>query len=139
MRCGSQASPSRATDWVERTAIGASIVCLIHCAGLPLLLAALPVVSKLVPLPAAFHLWVLALAVPASGFTLLHGARQHRMLRLPVAGGSGLLLLAAGALVASLWWETVLTLAGSLLLVGAHVANWRLRHRRDCRCRDLHG
>lgn len=139
MHCGSQASPPRATDWVERTAIGASFVCLVHCVGLPLLLAALPALSKLVSLPADFHLWVLLLAVPASGFALVFGAWQHRRLAPLLMGTTGLALLTTGAVAASLWAETILTLAGSFCLVVSHLANWRLRHRGDCRCSGPHG
>ena len=118
-----------ATDWVEKAAVGASALCLIHCAGLPLLLAALPTLSKLLALSESFHVWVLAFAVPTSGAALLLGHRWHRA-RLPlIAGGSGLGLLAIGALVLlGGRFETPVTVAGSLCLVFAHIANWRLRH-----------
>lgn len=120
-----------ATDWVERAAVGASALCLIHCAGLPLLLAALPLLSKLIVLPESLHVWALGFVVPTSGAALLLGHRGHRT-RLPlVAGGIGLAFLATGALVLLGGpFETPITIAGSICLVFAHLANWRLRHHR---------
>lgn len=129
MNCGWQTVPAPTTDWVEKAAIGTSALCLIHCAGLPPLLAALPALSKLLALPESFHVWVLAFAGRTSGAALLLGHRRHRA-RLPlVAGSSGLGLLAIGALLLlGGRFETPVTVAGSLCLVFAHVANWRLRH-----------
>ncbi|MEI9926844.1 MAG: MerC domain-containing protein [Sphingomonas sp.] len=130
MPYGYRAAGAGATDWLERAALGASAVCLVHCAGLPLLLAALPALSKLIALPESFHVWVLGFAVPISGATLLAGLRRHRTRRPLVAGGVGLALLSAGALVLLGGpYETPVTIAGSLCLAFAHVSNWRLRHR----------
>lgn len=131
MRYGQRAAGAPAADWFERAAVGASALCLIHCAGLPLLLAALPALSKLIALPESFHIWVLGFAVPTSGIALLLGHKGHRA-RLPLAAGAiGLALLALGALVLLGGpYETPVTIAGSLCLVVAHVSNWRLRHHR---------
>ncbi|WP_163831461.1 MerC family mercury resistance protein, partial [Proteus mirabilis] len=60
MRCDPHASRTRTIDLVERAAVGASLLCLVHCAGLPLLLAALPALSRMVAIPEALHLWLLA-------------------------------------------------------------------------------
>lgn len=131
MSCGQQATGAPATDWFERAAVGASALCLIHCAGLPLLLAALPALSKLIALPDSFHVWVLGFAVPTSGAALFLGYRGHRAWSPLFAGGIGLASLSAGALVLLGGpFETPVTIAGSLCLVSAHVANWRLRHHR---------
>ena len=134
MDCRSQAAPARLVDMVERTAIGASLLCLVHCIGLPLLLALLPALSQALAVPESVHLWLLALAVPSAAIALGTGYRQHGAPELPVLGGSGLALMAAGALlVPGDRAETVLTVAGGLLLVSAHIGNWRLRHARH-RC-----
>ena len=116
-------------DWVERAAIGASTLCLIHCAGLPLLLAALPALSSLIHVPESFHVWVLAFAVPSSALALLSGRSRHRQAYPLLAGIAGLVLLATDALLLLGGpWETPVTILGSLCLAVAHVANWRLRH-----------
>lgn len=130
MRCAQQAVRAPVTDWVERAAVGASILCLIHCAGLPLILGALPALSRLIALPEQFHLWILLLALPASGTALVQGTWRHRAWRPLVTGAFGLALLSGGALLLpDSSYETPVTIVGSLCLVIAHVANWRLRHR----------
>ena len=131
MTCGPQAADGPVTDWFERAAVGASMLCLIHCIGLPLLLAALPALSKLIALPESFHVWVLGFALLTSSAALLPGHRGHRK-RLPLAAGSvGITLLAVGALLLpSSPVETPATVAGSMCLVFAHLSNWRLRHHR---------
>lgn len=125
---------TRGHDWLERAAIGASALCLIHCLALPLLFAALPILSRLVALPEQVHVWLLAFAVPTSGAALLLG-RGRYMDRPPlVTGATGLALLSVSALfLANGRWETPVTVCGSLCLAAAHVTNWRRRHRhRDC-------
>ncbi|WP_180146764.1 MerC domain-containing protein [Sphingomonas sp. R-74633] len=118
-------------DWFERAAAGASLLCLIHCAGLPLLLAALPALSRAFALPESLHLWLLGFAIPASGSALLFGFRQHRAWPPLAAGAIGLALLSAGVLrFGGGRLETAVTMAGSLCLIAAHVGNWRRRHGR---------
>lgn len=131
MTCEPQRAGAPATDWFERAAVGASALCLIHCAGLPLLLAALPALSRLMALPESLHVWLLGFAVPMSGAALLLGHRRHQARSPLIAGSIGLALLALGALpLLGGPFETPVTMAGSLCLISAHLANWRLRHRR---------
>ncbi|WP_375392550.1 MerC domain-containing protein [uncultured Sphingomonas sp.] len=120
-------------DWVERVAIGASAACLAHCLALPILMAALPALTSVLAVPESFHLWVLGLAAPAALLALLQGRSRHGEL-LPLALGlCGLSLMALGALVlGETWAETPVTVAGSVLLAGAHVMNWRRRHACGC-------
>ena len=130
MHRGQPATRAPGIDSIERAAIGATTLCLIHCAGLPLLLAALPVLSSLIHVPESFHIWILALAVPSAALALSSGRRRHRRAYPLLAGLAGLFLLAAGALLLLGGpWETPVTILGSLCLAFAHVANWRLRHR----------
>jgi hypothetical protein len=131
MTCGQRAACPPVADWFERAAVGASMLCLIHCIGLPLLLAALPALSRLIALPESFHVWVLGFALPTSGAALLLGHRGHRAYSPAIIGGVGLALLAVGALfVSGNRWETPATIIGSACLIFAHLSNWRLRHRR---------
>lgn len=118
------------SDWLERAALGASAMCVVHCLALPLLLAALPVLSSVLNIPETAHLWILAFATPTSGLALITGRAGHRATYPLLLGACGLALLAAGALASGeTAAETLLTVGGSLLLAGAHLANWRLRHR----------
>jgi len=122
-------------DWIERAAVGASALCLIHCIGLPLLLAALPALSSLLPIPESFHVWVLAFAVPSSALALFAGRHHHRRAYPLMIGATGLVLLATGALVLlGGRWEAPVTIIGSLCLACAHIANWRLRHSSHRHC-----
>jgi hypothetical protein len=122
-------------DWVERAAVGASALCLIHCIGLPLLLAALPALSSFLPIPESFHVWVLAFAVPTSALALFTGRHHHRRAHPLMIGAAGLILLATGALfLLGGRWETPVTILGSLCLARAHIANWRLRHSSHRHC-----
>ena len=129
MRHGQPVTTAPGIDWVERAAVGASALCLIHCAGLPLLLAALPALSSLIAIPESFHVWVLGFALPTSALALFAGRRHHRRAFPLLVGAAGLGLLAIGALLLlGGRWETPVTIIGSLCLATAHVANWRLRH-----------
>lgn len=114
--------------WFDGFAVGASALCLVHCLGLPLLIAALPAIANRVNPGEGFHLAVLLFAVPTSAFALIEGWRRHRGVTPLFVGGAGLALMAAG-LAFENWVavETGVTVAGSLLLAGAHVVNWRRR------------
>jgi len=83
--------------WLDRTAIGASFLCLIHCAGLPLLLAALPALSRAIAIPESFHLWMLAFAIPTSAIALVAALRRHGRSETLLLGVTGLALMLAGA------------------------------------------
>lgn len=120
-------------DWIERLAFGAALLCLIHCLALPIALAALSALSRILSLPENLHLWLLALAGPASTLALVSGG-VGRGSRVPLTlGGAGLAMLALGALaLGGSRGETPVTVAGSLLLAAAHVLNWHRRH--ACHC-----
>ena len=108
-------------------AIGASGVCLVHCLILPIILVALPGGSELLGMHDVFHVILLAIAIPTSLFALWGGKRRHGQ-HLPLLGGgiglSGLLL---GIIFEDLGTPgTVFTVVGSLILIAAHVTNWRM-------------
>jgi hypothetical protein len=120
----------RIEDWFERAAVGASLLCLVHCLALPLLLAALPALSRFLAIPEGFHVGLLFFAVPASGIALVAGRARHGGTRPLLWGIAGLSFLAIAALaLAETRWETPVTVGGSLILAAAHISNWRLRHR----------
>ena len=115
--------------WLDRTAIGASFLCVIHCAGLPLLLAALPALSRVIAIPESFHLWMLAFAIPTSVIALVAALRRHGRGETLLLGCTGLALMLIGALAfAETPTETVMTIGGSLCLASAHIINLRRRH-----------
>ena len=118
----------RHDGWIEGLAVSASLLCLVHCVGLPLVIAALPVLSTILDVPETFHLWVLAFAIPASGIALVSGRARHGAMWPLALGAAGLASLAVGAItLGRTAGETPMTVVGSLLLAVAHYANWRLR------------
>ena len=95
------------------------------------MIAALPALSAVVPIPTEFHMVALLFAVPTTLFALSLGYRHHGMLQPLLAGLLGLSLLSVGVLAyGETPAEVPLTVAGSLALAAAHIANWR--HRRSC-------
>ncbi len=119
------------TDWIERVAFSAALLCLVHCLALPIAIAALPALSRVLALPENVHVWLLVLAVPASTLALLGGGFGRERRGLLVLGAAGIAMLASGALVfGASFAETPVTVAGSLTLAFAHLTNWRLRHAR---------
>lgn len=117
---------SRAS-FLDGAAIGASLLCLIHCVGLPILFALMPAMATL-GLPSAewLHLALLLTAVPMSSIALVGGYRRHGWIVPLALGFCGLVALTAGLAMASIpAAETVFTVAGSLSLASAHLGNWR--------------
>lgn len=116
-------------DWLERVGLAGSIACMVHCLALPLLIAALPALASALAIPESFHIWVLVVAVPPAVVALVQGWRRHGIMLVLIVGAAGVGLLAAGAVpLGETWAEIPATVTGSLLLVSAHIANWRLRH-----------
>lgn len=111
-------------------AVALSSLCLLHCLALPLLAAALPLFGAWAEAEWVHGMFV-AIALPITAFALWRAHRQHALPALAWwAAGAGLALLLAGALE----WpshdsETVVTVAGSLMLAATHVWNARRRHR----------
>ena len=122
------AAMARKDDLIEGIAVGATIACLVHCLALPLLIAIIPVIPAVLPIPEHFHAIALGLAIPATGGALFAGYRRHRVAAPLFAGATGLLLLTLGA---TRWeatpLETPVTVLGSLCIAAAHLVNWRYR------------
>jgi MerC mercury resistance protein len=122
---------ARAEDWLERIAVGASLLCLAHCIALPLIIAALPILSVVLAIPETFHLVMLLIAIPFSGVALFIGRGHHARGWPLLVRTAGLALLAIAIFFyGNTAWEAPLTVLGSLFLAAAHLFNWRFRHAR---------
>lgn len=115
----------------DGVAMSLSGLCLLHCLALPVLAVSLPVLGALAEAEWVHWLFV-ALAVPASALALL-GSFGRGSASLIAGATVGIGLLIAGAA----GWpdhdsETLLTVAGGLVLAGVHALNWR-------RARQSHG
>ncbi|NJC34679.1 hypothetical protein GGR88_002193 [Sphingomonas jejuensis] len=122
--------PRQGQHLFDSLAIGASFLCLVHCLVLPILIVLLPALAAFLTVPAGFHLAAFAFAVPASAVALWVGFRRHRRSAPAVFILPGLLLLALALVAApTALVETILTVAGALLLSVGHALNWRLEQR----------
>jgi len=111
---------------LDGAGIGLASLCIIHCLALPLIVAALPMFADVLDLPESFHLAMVLIAIPLSGYALLNGFGRHGRILPPILGFSGLgIMLAAVAFASSETGETLMTVGGSLTLVLAHLVNWR--------------
>lgn len=115
----------------DRVGFTASLLCAIHCATLPLLLALLPAFGLKLGGWVDFDQAFVVFATLLGATTLALGYRRHRIYRAWALLLPGLALVWAGSFTAlhdhSLTHAAVMT-AGGLLLAAAHLLNLRLTH-----------
>lgn len=127
-----QEEKSNTIAFWDGVGIAASVLCLLHCLVLPLVPALLTLLS-LIGLSflkeEGAHQWVALFIVATCGFAFIPGYRRHRRRHVLVAMVAGLSLILVGAFTAGAWWgarsETILTVAGGVCLVTAHLLNLR--------------
>src|ERR1700760_1893666 len=113
---------------LDALGVSASILCAIHCAVLPLLMASLPILGINILHNALFEYGMIAVAFAIGTTALWHGFSRHHHRLTPW------LLFTAGmsCLIAKEIWPTyelgILPFA-VLLVVGAHWLNYRLCRR----------
>ena len=123
---------------LDRAGATASLACAIHCAVLPFVVTLLPVYG-LSFLAGETVEWILVgIAIALAAVSLLLGYRRHRSVRVLSMLSAAVVLLLAGRLAEHQTGSlngTFLAVAGGLVLVGAHVLNYRLC--KSCRrCTD---
>lgn len=127
----SASAPAPALRTADRVGFTASLLCAVHCALLPLVLALLPAlglgIGGWIDLDQAFVVFATLLGVT----TLALGYRRHRAFRAWALLLPGLLLVWAGAFTVlhthSVFHAAVMT-TGGLLLAAAHLVNLRMTH-----------
>ncbi|QBE65437.1 MerC domain-containing protein [Pseudoduganella lutea] len=116
---------NKLTGAADAAGLFASTLCMIHCLAMPVLLAVLPAMSWASDEHA--HEVLLAVALGAAVLSLGPGYRAHRRLAVPLLGGAGLACLAIAMFVVEPRYghgaEAAVSVAGALLLFGAHVRN----------------
>lgn len=104
----------------------AAALCLLHCLGPPLLLAAFPLVNWF-PHDDGLHAWLLILVALPALVALVAGFRQHRRSLVLALGACGFACCCAAVLVAGPRYghgaEAVLTSIGGLFIFAAHLKN----------------
>lgn len=112
----------------DRAGATASLLCAVHCAALPFVLALLPLLGLGFLAGHAFERGFVLFAATLAGVALLRGYRSHRRV-LPLAMAMpGLVLLVAGVCIdlnAAVLAHTVMVTAGGTLVAVAHLFNLR--------------
>ena len=123
----------------DKTAIGLSLACTLHCVALPLLVVSLPAATALNLTDEAFHLWMLIAVIPISLFSLTMGCKKHKNYSVMLLGLAGL-----GVLISTVWLghdilgetgEKAFTVLGACLVAAGHILNHRLCQQSICQCR----
>jgi MerC mercury resistance protein len=118
--------------WVDSLGSGAALVCAIHCAALPFVLAVLPALGLGILASSGFEYGYVAFASVLALSSLWQGYRRHRVYRALAFLVPGLLAVWSGVVVPALHENVVrhavvMTLGGTLIAV-AHLINLRLTH-----------
>ena len=79
--------------WLDRFAIGATILCAVHCLLTPFLIVALPLIATSFFVHEDFHLWMLLMIVPTTGLAMFMGLRKHKDKLVASLSGLGLSIL----------------------------------------------
>ena len=128
--------------YTDKTAIGLSLLCAIHCLATPLVIVLLPSLVALQFNSEAFHLWMVLAVVPTSVYALTIGCRQHKRYRLLTFGFIGLSCLIVAVMFGESLlgeaWEKTLTTIGAGLVAYGHYTNYRLCQKKKCCPSPLH-
>lgn len=123
------------TIW-DRLGIVGSALCVIHCISAPLLIGVFSAAGIGFLGDDIFHQILAVCLLFVAVLAFLPGFRSHQNRLVVLLGVVGVgLILSTGFLLEPLishGLEIGLTIAGSLLLVGAHAANWRLSNEAEC-------
>ena len=125
-------SPTATRRLLDRIGATGSIVCALHCALLPVVIAVLPSLGIAAWLGDGFEQAFVLFATLLGLFSVVWGYRRHGAIRALGLLVPGLAVLWAGVLYAPLHHALVphavaMTLGGTLVGL-AHVANLRLNH-----------
>ena len=121
---------------MDRIAISASVLCMLHCLLTPLLLVAVPVISSTFMAEEQFHKTLVAFVLPVSIIALFLGCRQHKDRIVFVLVSLGLVFLvsiaAVGHELLGEFGEKVATLISGVILVVGHIRNYHLCRHDKC-------
>ncbi len=125
--------------FTDKSAIGFSLLCAIHCLASPMIIVLMP---SLIALPLnneMFHVWMVVAVLPTSAYALTVGCRQHKHYRLLTLGLLGLTCLVLAVVLGEIFlsgvWEKMLTFIGAGIIAYGHYRNYRLcQHQENCAC-----
>ncbi|MBL6689275.1 MAG: MerC domain-containing protein [Pseudomonadales bacterium] len=121
---------------LDRTAIGLSAICVIHCLALPIALALLPSLALVPVADESFHVFLVWLVLPTSVIALALGCKRHQRWHVVLWGVAGLTtLIFTAALDHDFLGESLekwATVAGATLVAMGHILNYRHYQSTDC-------
>lgn len=116
----------------DRIGATASLLCAVHCALLPFVLALLPLIGLGFLADHRFERVFVACAAALASVTIFTAWRRHRRLHALFLLMPGIALLLAGIVIdigAHEWLHTALVVCGGVLVASAHGVNLVLSHR----------
>jgi len=128
---------SRFSALWDKLGIVASGLCLVDCVVLPLASALLVGFGSSFSWAREMHWVLLPLIATTASLAFYHSYRAHRSYRIVAVGATGFILLAVGEIfeselrITGLNWVSI---AGSALLIGAHLTNLRMHWHNYCGC-----
>ncbi|TQV72104.1 MerC domain-containing protein [Aliikangiella marina] len=113
----------------DKTAIGLSFLCVVHCLILPLLLILVPSSTLQMFSDEGFHQGIL-IAVFISSFTALTiGFKKHKQISIVYWISAGLMILFSAALLGhdllGEYAEKILTVLGAAIIAIGHIKNYK--------------
>ncbi|MBL8466222.1 MerC domain-containing protein [Methyloversatilis discipulorum] len=127
---------TRVQKLLDRTAISASALCMLHCLAMPFLLLAVPMLATTFMADETFHRFLALIVLPTSVIALTIGCLRHKdgaVLGLGAAGLGALVLVAFfGHERLTEGSEKAATLVSGVILAVAHVRNYSLCRRDAC-------
>lgn len=126
------ASRHRLASVVDRVGATASLLCAVHCALLPFVLALLPLIGLGFLAGHTFERIFVACAAALASASIVAAYRRHRRPQALLLMVPGIVLLLCGVAVdidAHLLLHTTAVVCGGVLVAGAHVTNLVLAHR----------
>jgi hypothetical protein len=136
--------PPRLGRWADRVGSVGAMVCAVHCALLPFVLAALPALGLGLLMSHELELGYVGFATVLALASLWQGYRRHRVYRALAFLVPGLVAVWTGltvpALHESIVAHAVTMAAGGTLIAVAHLVNLRLLHGHvhDASCAHRH-
>ena len=119
---------------LDKVGIGASLLCAIHCALLPVLFTTLPLMGVELLENENLELGFILLSLIVGCFALYNGYKKHHQKILPICvfvAGIALLLFASFWLEDNM--ETIVKIAGAAFVITAHILNWyNCKHCKIC-------
>lgn len=131
-RSWAPAARHRFSTVVDRIGAAASLLCAVHCALLPFVLALLPLIGLGFLAGHTFERTFVACAAALASASILVAYRRHRRPQALMLMVPGIVLLLCGIVVdidAHVLLHTVAVVCGGVLVASAHVTNLVLAHR----------